>query len=283
MSASRHVDLRHGHAIEEIAAQPRRDAHHLHRLVVVARRRAVAGSEADRLAQRILVGEQAPRQRLVDDGHARGGRRVLLLRRELTPAQHAETQRPEVVGADDHVGGIAAAGGRWRDTGTFDGTPFAETRRTARWTSAKPTRYRESPARAPSRGDTPHAPAARRIRPDLDRRSRAGGARTGIPDPRRPPASRRARTARPPRATSATAQSDRRPARSSRRTSACRPSRETCPRPAPSDLSPRPSVTASALARGRTRACWPPRRRLSRRGRSHQASDRIRAPAAAAG
>ena len=79
------------------------DADDLHRLEVDARRLVLVPRDADHLPKWILVREQLARQRLVDDRDARRVRGFLFGNGEFAAAQHRQTERLEIVGADDHV------------------------------------------------------------------------------------------------------------------------------------------------------------------------------------
>src|SRR4029453_7708405 len=81
-----------------LLSKRRRDADDLHRLI--PRAGLSVGRHANHLADRILTGEQLRRKFLIDDRDTWRGRGALFCPGELAAADHAESERLEVVGAD---------------------------------------------------------------------------------------------------------------------------------------------------------------------------------------
>src|SRR5262245_14594182 len=88
-------------AVEQIVPRAFHHPHDLDR--AIAADVVVAGSELEPAPDRIEVREEAPGQRLVDDGGDHASRRLFFRSGELASGDLLDVQGPEIVGADDVV------------------------------------------------------------------------------------------------------------------------------------------------------------------------------------
>ena len=101
IAAHRKIDVGRGDPIEQVVSDAGHDADDLPRRL--GRGGRVPCDEAERLAHGIPVGPQPPCERLVDHDGAHAPPTLFLRPREPASPQHRQSQRREVVGADDDV------------------------------------------------------------------------------------------------------------------------------------------------------------------------------------
>ena len=116
------------------------------------RRQRLGMADRDRLADRILAGEEAPRQRLVDHDHRRAAGRVGLV--EGSPGLDRHAERLGVAGAARRCSGRAAAPRDWRRRADRRASAPAARRRRARTGSACAMPTARTPGTAPTSSRT---------------------------------------------------------------------------------------------------------------------------------